>query len=48
MLARDVVSNANPNGWLCNRALDPTAQYCWGVCLEEDVLSTETEVLAGC
>ena len=31
---------------MCDRLLDPTGQNCWGVCLEEDVLSIEDDT--GC
>ena len=31
----------NPDGILCNRQFDPSSQDCWGVCLEEDVLTAE-------
>jgi hypothetical protein len=34
-------SSTNPDGVLCNRQYDPSAQDCWGVCLEEDVITEE-------
>ncbi len=34
-------SPTNPDGVLCNRQYDPSAQDCWGVCLREDVITDE-------
>ena len=37
--SRTYVPNTNPDGIVCNRQHDPSAQDCWGVCLEEDVIT---------
>eukprot|EP01052_Picozoa_sp_SAG31_P016182 SAG31_NODE_1063_length_10105_cov_4.370778_4_plen_372_part_00 len=40
-LLGNVWDTPNSDGKLCNRLFDPTAQNCWGVCLEQDVLTAE-------
>ncbi len=41
--AADVYGPSNLGGQMCNREYDASAQNCWGVCLQEDVLKQEAE-----